>query len=283
VRIGVIGLGNMGSALARNLVERGHDLVVHDVAGPSRCPDGATFGDDTSAVAAHGDVVVFSLPDGSVSEQVARALVAAPDRRVKHVVDTSTVGPTAAAAVEQVLAAADIGYVDAPVSGGAGGARARTLVIMYAGSDPASAAVQPVLADLSDRLYRVGDRPGMAQVLKLANNFLSATALAATSEAVAFAVSAGLDMTTVLEVINASSGQSAASSDKFVHHVLPGRYASGFLNTLMSKDLDLYLRSAQDADVPTGIGQASAALWRQFAEAEPATDFTRIYPFVRTR
>ena len=127
------------------------------------------------------------------------------------------------------------------MSGGAAGARARTLAVMYAGSPAACAAAEPVLAGLSDRRYRVGDDPGMAQALKLANNFLSATALAATSEAIAFGTSVGLDMATMLEVLNASSGQSSATSDKFVNHVITGRFASGFLNTLMAKDVRLYL------------------------------------------
>ena len=172
---------------------------------------------------------------------MADALVAAADRRTTHVVDTSTIGVVAAREVDGLLAAAGLGYVDAPVSGGVAGARARTLNVMYAGSDEACRAVEPVLAGLSDRRRRVGERPGMAQALKLANNFLSATALAATSEAVAFGVSVGLDLATMVEVLDASSGQSAATSDKFPNHVVTGRYAAGFANTLMAKDLALYL------------------------------------------
>jgi 3-hydroxyisobutyrate dehydrogenase-like beta-hydroxyacid dehydrogenase len=118
----------------------------------------------------------------------------------------------------------------------------------------------------------------MAQALKLANNFLSATALAATSEAVAFAASVGLDMATVLEVLNASSGRSAASSEKFVHHVLTGTYSSGFANTLMAKDLDLYLEAIGSRPGP--IGEVTAEVWRRFATAEPGVDSTRIHPFV---
>ena len=280
MRLGFIGLGNMGGVLARNLVERGHDVVAFDAAGAQRCPEGAEFAQDAADVGRRSDVVVLSLPDASVSEQVVRELTSAPGRAMRHIVDTSTIGPAGARTIEQ-LAGTEVGYVDAPVSGGAAGAKARTLVVMYAGSDDACAAVEPVLVDLSDRRYRVGDRPGMAQVLKLANNFLSATALAATSEAVAFAVSAGLDLSTALDVINASSGQSAASSDKFVNHVQPGRYASGFLNTLMRKDVDLYLSSAVDAGSPARIAAATAALWREFADTEPGVDFTRIYPFVQ--
>ncbi len=120
----------------------------------------------------------------------------------------------------------------------------------------------------------------MAQALKLANNFLSATALAATSEAVAFGLSVGLDMATMLEVIDASSGQSAATSDKFPNHVLTGRYAAGFANSLMSKDLKLYLGAVEALGAPSVLGRVTESVWGRFATAEPGADFTRIFPFV---
>ena len=123
-------------------------------------------------------------------------------------------------------------------------------------------------------------QPGMAQALKLANNFLSATALAATSEAIAFGVSVGLDMRTMLEVIDASSGQSAATSDKFPNHVLTGVYGAGFANSLMSKDLKLYLGAVEELGAPSVLGRTTEAVWERFAESEPGADFTRIYPFV---
>jgi 3-hydroxyisobutyrate dehydrogenase len=225
-------------------------------------------------------VIVLSLPNGAVSELVAREIAAAPDRRTGHIVDTSTVGVAAAQTVAALLAESGIDYVDAPVSGGVSGARARTLFVMYAGADEACSRVEPVLAGLSDRRRRVGDRPGLAQALKLANNFLSATALAATSEAVAFGLSVGLDMGTMLEVIGMSSGQNAAVSDKFPQHVLNGRYASGFANSLMSKDVRLYLRAVEDRNGAAAIGEVTASLWERFAAAEPGADFTRIFPFV---
>jgi 3-hydroxyisobutyrate dehydrogenase-like beta-hydroxyacid dehydrogenase len=137
-----------------------------------------------------------------------------------------------------------------------------------------------VLAGLSDRTRRVGDRPGLGQALKLANNFLSATALAATSEAVAFGVRAGLDMATMIEVLNASSGRSSATDDKFPNDVLTGRYGSGFANTLMAKDVRLYLSEAREAATPHTVGEVTEDIWRRFAAAEPGVDFTRIYPFV---
>lgn len=276
--VGFVGLGNMGGVLAANLVATGHDVVTHDALGPQRAPEGSAYAPDVAEVARTADVLVLSLPDGTASEQVARALLATDDRRVRHVVDTSTVGVTAARAVAGLLAEGKVGYVDAPVSGGVAGARARTLTVMYAGSDDDCAQVEQVLAGLSDRRHRVGACPGMAQALKLANNFLSATTLAATSEAVAFGLAAGLDVATMLDVLNGSSGRSAATEDKFPRHVLTGRYAAGFTNSLMNKDVQLYLREAGEGTGP--VGDAVGALWERFAQVEPGVDFTRIYPYV---
>ncbi|KKD07838.1 NAD(P)-dependent oxidoreductase [Streptomyces sp. WM6386] len=276
--VGFVGLGNMGGVLAANLVATGHEVVAHDTLGPQRAPEGAVYAPDVAEVARSTDVLVLSLPDGTACEQVARELLAAEGRRVRHVVDTSTVGVSAARAVAELLAGEKVGYVDAPVSGGVAGARARTLTVMYAGSDDDCSQVEEVLAGLSDRRHRVGARPGMAQALKLANNFLSATTLAATSEAVAFGLAAGLDMATMLDVLNGSSGRSAATEDKFPRHVLTGRYAAGFTNSLMSKDVQLYLREAGTG--PGSIGDAVGALWERFARVERGADFTRIYPYV---
>jgi 3-hydroxyisobutyrate dehydrogenase len=278
--VGFVGLGNMGSALAANLVRAGYTVVGHDAAGAVRAPDGVTHVASVADVAHAGDVVVCSLPDGTASEIVASEIVAANDRTTTHVIDTSTVGVGAARAIDARLRDAGVAYVDAPVSGGVAGARARTLAVMYSADDDACAHVEPVLAGLSDCRHRVGERAGLAQAMKLANNFLSATALIATSEAIAFGVGEGLDMATMLEVLNGASGRSAASSDKFPTHVLTGRYASGFTNSLMAKDVSLYLRAVTDQDGPSTVGAVTAAVWDAFAGDDPAADFTRIYPYV---
>lgn len=277
--VGFIGLGNMGSALAANLVGCGHTVVAHDAAGPERDVDGATSVADVAEVARRASVLVFSLPDGSVSGEVARQVVAATPRACTHVVDTSTVGVDAARSIDALLADAGIAYVDAPVSGGRAGALARTLAVIYAGTAEACAAVEPVLAGLSDRRYHVGDRPGLAQAVKLANNFLSATALAATSEAVAFGQSVGVDPATMVAALDASSGQNTATTDKFPNHVLTERYASGFTNSLMHKDVQLYLAAVGQQRSARSVGAATASVWERFVTAEPGADFTRIYPF----
>ena len=278
--VGFIGLGNMGHALASNLVAAGFAVLSHDVAGPARTPDGATYLPSVEEVAAGADIMVLSLPDAAVVELVASQLLSAPCRRVTHVIDTSTVGVSAARGLAALLEQAGLRYVEAPVSGGVAGARARTLAVMCAGRDDAVDAVQPVLAGISDRIYRVSDRPGAAQALKLANNFLSATALAATSEAVTFGLANGLDLATMLEVLNVSSGRSAATQDKFPNHVLTGQYASGFANSLMAKDLRLYLAAVAETGGPARIGEVTAGVWERFTERSPGADFTRIFPFV---
>ena len=175
-------------------------------------------------------------------DPAATELAATDGRRVATVVDTSTIGVDAARAIDAELGTAGIAYVDAPVSGGVAGARARTLFVMVAGTDAACDAARPVLAGLGDRRRRVGGRPGVAQALKLASNFLPATALAATSEAVAFGQSVGLDMA--------------------------------------AKDLRLYLAEVEAAGGPSAIGVLTTSIWRRSARDEPGADFTRIYPFV---
>jgi 3-hydroxyisobutyrate dehydrogenase-like beta-hydroxyacid dehydrogenase len=279
--VGFIGLGNMGAPLAQNLVTSGFDVVTYDAKSDEYSPEGAAFLSSTAAVAAAADVIVLSLPDGNVSTIVTNEIAAASDRRTSHIIDTSTIGVQYSQAIGAALAEAGIGFVDAAVSGGPAGARARTLSVMYAGEPASVAAVHTVLAGLSDRLFLVGDKPGLAQAVKLANNFLSATYLIAGSEAIAFGTSLGIDMATMLEVLNASSGQSAATTDKFANQILPEKYASGFANNLMSKDVRLYLDAVEAEGGPSAVGELTSSVWSKFAEQEPGVDFTRIYPFVK--
>ncbi|MCK9900101.1 NAD(P)-dependent oxidoreductase [Frankia sp. Cpl3] len=278
--VGFIGLGSMGSVLAHNLVEAGHVVVCHDLAGADRAPAGASFAASVGAVAAASATVVLSLPDGLASAQVVGEIVGTVARTALTVVETSTIGVVHARNNAALLETAGMGLVDAPVSGGVAGARSRTLTVMYSGDEASCARAVPVLAGLSDRRIRVGDRPGLAQAMKLANNYLSATALAATSEAIAFGTAAGLSMTTMLDVLNTSSGQNSATSDKFPNHVLTGGYAAGFANSLMAKDVGLYLDEVAAAGGPDEVGRPVAALWRRFADQRPGADFTAIYPFV---
>ena len=258
--IGVIGLGNMGSVLAANLVASGAVVVVHDRAGVERSVEGAHWVCLVRRRRSCGGCRRPQPPrrpqrQPRSSPRVGRG----PILEIAPSIDTSTIGPHAARSnAEPTRPEPASAYVDAPVSGGPAGARARTLAVMYSGSD--------VDCDAPSRCWRrsaIGLAAsvtvvGLGQAAKLANNFLSATALAATSEAVAFGVSAGLDMSELLEVLNGASGGNTATSDKFPNHVVTGRYASGFSNTLMAKDIELYLAEVSRSGGATTIGEVTA-------------------------
>jgi 3-hydroxyisobutyrate dehydrogenase len=119
--------------------------------------------------------------------------------------------------------------------------------------------------------------------MKLINNFLSATALSATSEAVLFGHKLGLDLEQMIDVINASSGRTTASTDKFPKSVIPQTYDYGFAAALMNKDVELYLESVENMDVPHDISAVVARTWRDFAAAVPDADFTYIYKYLDGR
>ncbi len=283
-RYGFIGLGAMGRPMAENLAAAGHDLVVFDIAGTKeRAPSDATIGRDVADIAKSADTVFLSLPDGAISAAAAREICAAKACRVSVAIDLSTVGIAAARAIHAIYGAGGIAYIDAPVSGGHAGAKAGTLSIMWGGPGDILDQHRTVLQAISKNLFHMGDMPGQGQAVKLLNNFLSATALAATSEAIAFGLSHGLDMTKMLDVLNASTGQNQATSDKFPRRIVTGTFDAGFSTALMAKDLALYLESVADIGAPSDIGKLMHDLWQAADRALPNSDFTRIYQHVTGR
>jgi 3-hydroxyisobutyrate dehydrogenase-like beta-hydroxyacid dehydrogenase len=166
--------------------------------------------------------------------------------------------------------------VDAPVSGGVAGAKKGTLAVMAAGSHDLVRRVEPVLA-VFGRVFEVGERPGLGQVMKLANNLMSATAMAIASEAIVMGVKAGLDPRTMVDVINAGSGRNSATQDKFPNSVIPRSFDFGFATGLMVKDVKLALDEAEAQEVPMWVGSAVRQLW-QFASQSlgPGSDITEL-------
>ena len=278
---GFIGLGNMGAPMAANLACAGRRLVVHDAAGTrERAPPGAAPAEDNRAVARNADAIFLSLPDGDSVREVAEEIAGVPDARVRCVIDTSTVGITSAREIHARLAGAGIEYLDAPVSGGVFGARNGTVAVMFAGPDAAFATYRPVLDDIAAHVVHVGREAGLGQAMKLLNNFLSAVAMTATSEAIALGERHGLDMATMIEVLNASSGRNSATADKFPNRILPGTYDTGFTSRLMEKDLRLYLEAREEAGGEAMLAPSVHEVWRRLEDAEPNADITRVYPFV---
>ena len=278
--IGWIGIGSMGHRMIRHLVAAGHALVVADAASTERAPPQARVAKSNAEVAALADTIILSLPDGNVSEAVAREIAAAGPRKVKTVIDTSTIGIKAAQAVAETLAKAVITFVDAPVSGGTAGADKATLAIMLACAPDTYERVKPLMGLMGKPFY-VGPKPGQGQAVKMLNNFLSATALAASSEAIAFGVSQGIAMQTVLDIVNASTGRNTATEDKFPRRIINEKYDAGFTAKLQLKDIKLYLENARAAGIADQIAGTVVDVWTGLDTAMPGADITLMYPYTR--
>lgn len=278
--VGFVGVGKMGGHMARRLLDAGHRLSVFDPSAEAVAALVAAGARACASVREVGDLaatVFASLP----SPAVLRAAALGPDglhagSAVKLLVDTSTTGPLMAAEVAAGLAAEGVAMVDCPVSGGMAGARDGRLTLMVSGPDPAVEEVLPLLAVLG-RPVRVGEAPGAAQTVKLANNLLVAAAMTATAEAIVMGVKAGVDPGVMLDVINASSGRNTATADKFPRAVLTGSFDFGFSTGLLYKDVRLCLDAAEALGVPTPVGAAirqALAVTQALHGAE--SDFTSV-------
>ena len=282
--IGFIGLGAMGSRMAANVAAAGFPMICFDAAGTKeRAPDGAAIGASVGAVASKAEIVILSLPNGAVSASVAEEIIETNQRAVSTIIDTSTIGVAAAKAVHRRLAGSHMAYMDAPVSGGIAGAAAGSLALMFAGAEADFETLLPMLKVMSKNPFHVGTEPGQAQAMKLLNNFLSGLAMTGTSEAIAFGLTQGLEMSTMLDVLNASSGQNTATSDKFPNRIMTEAYNAEFLNTMYLKDISLYVENVTNADTPAVVSRNLLEIWQRFAAAEPGADLTRIFPFVRDK
>ena len=282
--LGFVGTGKMGRPMANRLLDAGHSLVVYDIRDDAMAPliaRGAVKANSSRAVADSADIAFFSLPEPEDvrGEAIGENGVIAGER-AKILVDLSTSGRPTTLIVAEALARRGIAMVDAPVSGGIAGASKGTLAVMASGDPVALARVSPLL-EIFGRLFVIGERPGMAQVMKLANNLLSATSLAIASEAVVMGAKAGLDPRLMIEVINAGTGRNSATETKFPQSILTRRFAYGFATGLMHKDVRLCLEEARSLGTPMAVGEAVRAIW-QAAEHElgAESDYTEIYRYL---
>jgi hypothetical protein len=285
--IGFIGLGNMGQPMARRLIAAGHKLIVFDTRNDAVAPLvalGAQLASSPADVADRVETVMASLPSLQISEKVALGEGGViQGKRIKRFIDLSTTGATVAARIAEVLAKKNIVQIDCPVSGGVGGATKGTLAVMVSGPKAEIDLVKDVLS-VFGKVFVIGEKPGMAQTMKLANNFLSATAMAATSEAVAMGVKAGLDPAVMIDVINAGSGRTTASDGKFPQAILPRTFNYGFATALMLKDVRLCVEQAKSLDVPNSVMSAVLDQWETTnKEFGGDSDFTAIVKMVEQR
>ena len=258
--LGFVGVGRMGGPMALRLLDAGYRLCVYDVspgALKAFVDRGAQIASSPAEVASQAETVLLSLPMPDVVRSVA---LGGNDgvingSKVRTVIDLSTTGPGAAAQIAGLLADRSIGWVDAPVSGGVTGAKAGTLAVMVSCPKPRFEQLEPVFK-VFGKVFYTGEKPGLAQSAKLANNLLAATALVATSEAMAMGVKAGLDARVLIDIINASSGRNSASQDKFPRTILPGTFDFGFATGLSYKDVRLCVDEAETMGVPMVVGAA---------------------------
>src|SRR3981081_1266628 len=257
--IGFIGLGKMGFPMARRLVEARHQLVVFDQrkeAGDKLVELGAPAASSPKDVADRAETVLASLPSLQASLEVATGENSVIEgKRVRRFVDLSTVGSHMAVRIHDLLAKRNIVQLDSPVSGGVGGAEKGTLAVMVSRPKAECEAGQPALAVIG-KLFFIGEKPGSAQTMKLANNLLSATAVVAPPAAVGMGVKAGLDPTGVFDVINAGSGMNPGSRDKFPRSILPRTFDFGFATGLMVKDVRLCLEEAKSLGLSMEVAEA---------------------------
>ncbi len=242
--------------MASRLLAAGHAVSVFDFSAASvavLAAKGARAATSAVDAAKGSDIVMASLPSPAAVRALATELAAVPEspyssiwaRRVQRLRQ----------AVAAALTPSGIAAVDAPVSGGVKGAAAGTLTLMISGPAAAALRVKPLL-EVFGKVVVVGEKPGLGQTLKLANNLMSAASLAIASEALAMGVKAGLDPAVMLEVINASSGRNSATQDKIPRHVLNRKFDFGFANALSFKDVRLCLEEAEGLGVPMVVGAA---------------------------
>jgi 3-hydroxyisobutyrate dehydrogenase-like beta-hydroxyacid dehydrogenase len=278
--IGFIGVGRMGLPMASRLIAAGHRVIAYDVQGQALgaiAAHGAEKATSPADVASRAEIVLASLPMPDIVRAVALGENGvAHGKRARLFVDLSTTGPRMAKTIAAGLAERGITAIDAPVSGGVAGATKGTLAVMVSGPPAECERLKPMLQAIGKYFY-IGAEPGMGQMMKLINNLLSATATAATSEAVVLGVKAGLDPYVMIDVINSGSGRTTASEDKFPKSILPRSFDFGFALGLMSKDVSLCIGEAEALGVPMWIGSAVKQMWLYgLAQGGPDQDFTNL-------
>jgi 3-hydroxyisobutyrate dehydrogenase len=278
MQLGFVGLGAMGLPMTRHLLEAGHQVTVASrSAGPIEVAValGARRGGTPAGVAEAADVIVLCVPSSpQVVEVVADMLPILGSGKV--VVDCSTIDPDVTRAQHALVAGVGAGYLDAPLSGGTAGAEAGTLTLMVGGDDAVLESVRPALDPFAARIVHVGG-PGMGQVVKLCNNLIYAAQMLATSEATALALTSGVDLVKLHEVLTHATGDCVAVRTRLpVAGVVPDSPASngwrpGFMTDLMAKDLDLALAYG----ARTGVPLASTATARQALTAASTAGYGR--------
>ena len=275
--------------MAANLVKAGFPVICYDIAGTEeRAPEGAEIAGSVTQIAGSADFVVLSVNSQASVDSITEEIVAANKRTVSIVMDTSTIGSETARAAEARLDPVDVTYIDSPIAGGSGdtgiaaaAAKAASLTFIAAGPSDAVDQVRPLMEAMGRVVFHVGEEPGQAQAIKLINNYLAATAMIATSEALVYGLSQNLDMKSILDVLKVSSGSNVATSYVFPTCIEPETYDLGATVEILTKDVNVYFDEVESGNFPNALGAVVNKVWTDMGEAMPGVDWSRIYPFVR--
>jgi len=258
-KIGFVGLGRMGSRICARLIDAGHALAVCDIDGKAAermAGRGAMRIGTPAEVADAAELVFASLPSPAIVRDAALGAAGlVHGTRINTFVDLSTTGPRMAKQISESFAAKNIASFDAPVSGGLKGAEQGTLAVMVSGPRDRYIEIESTL-QIFGKLFFMGEMPGLGQTMKLVNNLLGACAIAITGEGMTMGIKAGLDPKLMIDVLNASSGRSSATQDKWPRSVLPRTFDFGFATGLSFKDVRLCVEEAEAMGVPMIVGSA---------------------------
>ena len=281
MKIGFVGLGNMGAPMAANLARAGHEVTGYDVAGVT--VEGVRRVSSAAEAASAMDAVVTMLPNGEIVRGVYEEIVPA-GRPGACFVECSTVDVESARAAHERAKAAGLLSVDAPVSGGVGGATAGTLTFMAGGSVEAFAAADPLFEIMGSKAVHCGG-PGAGQAAKICNNMILGISMIGVCEAIALADKLGLDRQRLFDVVSTSSGSCWSMN---AYCPAPGvgpkspadnGYKPGFAAELMLKDLTLSQQAAELVDACTPLGAHAMELYRAFvADDGRGKDFSAMLP-----
>lgn len=287
MKIGFIGLGNMGGPMAANLVKAGHAVTGFDLNAPM--PEGVSAASTAAAAVAGAEVVITMLPNGAILRSVAGEVIPAMAENAV-LCDCSTVDVDSARAVAEQARAAGREALDAPVSGGIGGAAAGTLTFMIGGSDAAFATVAPLFEVMGQKTVHCG-ASGAGQAAKICNNMILGATMIATCEAFALADKLGLERQKMFDVVSTSSGYSwsmnayCPAPEVGPQSPADNGYKPGFAAELMLKDLRLSQQAATAVDADTPMGARAEALYARFVEDEggKGKDFSAMLPWLAGR
>ena len=279
---GFIGLGEMGKPIATNLLKSSKKLTVYDIDDlENKAPKGSFIAKSLEQLVSVSEIIFISVPDGKASSNVINNILNSNEKLVSHIINLSTIGLQETKPLIKALNKVNISYIDAPVSGGKSGAINATITIMWSGSQKLLDEIRDDLDCFSKSIFFVGKEPGQGQIMKLINNYLSAVAMSSTSEAILLGLKNNLDMETMLNVLNVSTGKNSATLDKFPNRILTESYDAAFRMSLMNKDLELYLSEAISNGMPIKIAKVVKNYFQEGEKSLPLGDFTEIYKVIK--